>query len=356
MQTMKACQALVKLGHQITLLLPGDKSTEWEDLSKHYGLTEQFDVRWMHTFPRLRRYDFSWSAVNIAQREKADFVYIWPLQAALIAAYRHMPVLLELHGPPEGTMGPLLFRLLLKSSTKKRFLPITGALVSQLENQFNFKFSHEELVVSPNGVDLEHYENLPLPAQARKFLGLPDKLTVGYIGHMYAGRGMDLIARLASCFPEVHFLLVGGRSNDLRVWQQKLSTHGIGNITLTGFVDNIRVPIYQAAADILLMPYEQFIAGSSGGNSADYCSPMKMFEYLACGRPIISSDLPVIREVLNDNNAILCPPQDEDAWTGALRKLLDNQDKRISLGKNALHTARRYTWQSRAQRALQGFV
>jgi glycosyltransferase involved in cell wall biosynthesis len=356
MQTMKACHALAKLGHQITLLLPGDKLTGWEELCTHYGLSDQFEIRWLPAAPRLRRYDFSWSAVSAANQQGADLVYVWPLQAALFAAYRHLPVILEIHGPPEGRLGPLLFRLLLRSSAKKRYLPITQALVTQLEHQFNFRFSPEELVVAPNGVDLEFYKILPTPSQARQGLGLPDKLTVGYTGHMYAGRGMGLLASLASRFPHIQFLWVGGRPEDLREWQHKLSTQGIENVTLTGFIENMRVPQYQAAADVLLMPYERFIAGSSGGNSADYCSPMKMFEYLACGRAIISSDLPVLLEVLNDSNAILCPPQDEDAWASALQELLDKPEKRNSLAQNALLTAVNHSWQSRAQKALRGFV
>jgi glycosyltransferase involved in cell wall biosynthesis len=356
MQTMKACHAFVKLGHQVTLLLPGDKSTEWEELSIHYGLTEQFDIRWLPAVFRIRRYDFSWSAVNTARQQGADLVYVWPLQAALIASYMRLQVLLELHGPPEGRLGPLLFRLLLKSSTKKRYLPITQALAALLERHFNFTFSPEELVITPNGVDLERYNNLPTPPQARLNLGLPDKLTAGYTGHMYPGRGMALLASLASRFPQIHFLWVGGLTDDLRDWRERLSQLGIDNVTLTGFIDNTHLPLYQAAADILLMPYERFIAGSSGGNSADYCSPMKMFEYLACGRAIISSDLPVIQEVLNETNAILCPPQDEDAWTAALQILLDHPEKRIALAQNAKQTAQSYTWQARAQRALQGFI
>lgn len=356
MQTMKACHALVKLGHHISLLLPGDRQTSWKELCMRYGLTDQFDIHWLPANPRLKRYDFSWVAVKKAIQEGADFIYAWPLQAALIAAYHRLPILLELHGPPEGHLGPLLFRLLQRYSGKKRYLPITHALVSQLESQYNFKFSAGEMIVTPNGVDLEHYENLPEPSQARHMLGLPDQLTVGYTGHMYAGRGMDLIIALARRFPQIIFLLVGGHPDDLRVIKQKLSTQGVDNVTLTGFIDNIHLPTYQAAADILLMPYERFISGSSGGNSADYCSPMKMFEYLACGRAIISSDLPVIHEVLDNSNAILCPSQDEDAWAAALKTLLEEPEKRALLAKNGKQIANTYTWQSRAERALQGFV
>jgi glycosyltransferase involved in cell wall biosynthesis len=103
------------------------------------------------------------------------------------------------------------------------------------------------------------------------------------------------------------------------------------------------------------MPYERVIAGSSGGNSAAYCSPMKMFEYMACGRAIISSDLPVIGEVLNDRNAVLCPPEQADAWANALNGLLADATRRQALAHTALLDVQAYTWLERARQALEGF-
>ena len=81
---------------------------------------------------------------------------------------------------------------------------------------------------------------------------------------------------------------------------RRLEQGGIKNVHLTGFVPNEELPLYQAACDILLMPYEEAIAGSSGGDTARFASPMKAFEYMAAGRPILSSDLPVFREVLDE--------------------------------------------------------
>lgn len=114
--------------------------------------------------------------------------------------------------------------------------------------------------------------------------------------------------------------------------------------------------MYQAAADALLMPYEFSIQGSSGGNSADICSPMKMFEYMAAGRAIITSDLPVIREVLNDQNAIFCPPQDVDVWQQTLQQLLDDEGLRGKLGQRARNDVRNFTWLERARRSLEGMI
>jgi len=360
-QTMKACQALVQLGHTVQLLVPAAGSARRpseklspSELASFYGLAESFPVEWLPANPRLRRYDFSWSAIQRARRWEADAVYAWPPQAAVLALLRGLPVLFEMHGEPEGRFGPLLFRLFLRLPGRKRWLPITQALVDLLAGRY--PVTNAPYYISPNGVDLERYTNLPVPSLARQTLGLPEQLTVGYTGHLYAGRGISLLVELGRRFPQVHFLWVGGHPADVEHWRGQLASATIPNVTLTGFVENSRLPLYQAACDVLLMPYERAIIGSSGGNSAAYCSPMKMFEYMACGRAVISSNLPVIGEVLNDRNAILCPPEDIESWVSALGGLLADEGRRQSLAQAALHDSRAYTWLERARKALEGFA
>ncbi len=124
---------------------------------------------------------------------------------------------------------------------------------------------------------------------------------------------------MAECLPEVTFLLVGGDPED--VGRLQAQAKGLKNVILTGFIPNVDLPLYQAACDVLLMPYQRQVAASSGGDIARYLSPMKLFEYLACGRAILCSDLPVLHEVLNPENAVLLPPDDTQAWVKSSGKL-----------------------------------
>jgi O-antigen/teichoic acid export membrane protein/glycosyltransferase involved in cell wall biosynthesis len=363
-QVMKACGALAELGYEVRLLAPGKSVTSWEELASFYGLQAPFEVEWLPAIPALKRYDFSVSALRRAQALGADMLYTWLPQAAGLALFGKLPVLFELHGIPEGKLGPAVFRLFLRLrpvskrgvAGNKRLLPITQALVGILERDYRYRFSSCEVVVSPNGVDLGRYLGLPSPSEARCALGLPDTLTVGYTGHLYAGRGLDLMVELARRMPQVNFIWVGGRPSDVESWRKYLEEEGIANISLLGFIENSRLPLYQAAAEILLMPYERQIAGSSGGNSADYCSPMKMFEYMACGRAIITSNLPVIREVLDDSTALFCPPEDIHAWEAALRSLIADNSLRERLANNAWQKVQEYSWTARETRALEGFL
>jgi glycosyltransferase involved in cell wall biosynthesis len=361
-QVMKACQALVQLGHEVKLGVPfadpggsGGKLPEWEQIAPFYGLQTPFEVEWIPADRQLRRYDFSLKAVFRSLRWKADLLYAWPLQAALFGLGLGMPVALELHGPPEGKIGPALFWLMRRLPGRKRWLPITQGLVDLLERADHLPFREGEVVIAPNGVDLERYQALPEPGAARSQLGLPESFTVGYTGHLYAGRGMGLLEKLAREFRQVQFLWVGGREADLRFWKERFAQERITNVILAGFVENQRLPLYQAAAEVLLMPYEKVITGSSGGNSAEYASPMKMFEYLACERAIVSSDLAVIREVMNEGNCILCPPEDVESWINALEELIRHPEKRIGLSKQARKDVLAYSWRERARKALKGF-
>jgi glycosyltransferase involved in cell wall biosynthesis len=357
MQAMKACQALSQLGHDVHLFAPqGEKQLKSTNLASLYGLKSAFRVTWLPSRPLLHRYDFAFQAARKARQIKANLAYVWFYQAGIFSLLAHLPVILELHGPAEGNFGPLAFRLFQKMPGTKRLLPITMSLARHYHEQFKVNLGDPQLVrVAPNGVDLERYTGLPAPGEARKMLGLPEIFTAGYSGHFYPGRGMDLLLQLAERFPNVHFLWVGGREQDVHNWREQLAGKNISNISLTGFVENTRLPHYQAAADILLMPYERVISGSSGGNSASYASPMKMFEYLACRRAIISSDLPVIREVLNSANAMLCPPGDIKAWSQALNQLVENATTRQSLANQAWLDVQQYTWLERARKALEGF-
>lgn len=354
MQVMKVCQALCQVGGEVRVWSPGQGTQPWEKLAEHYGLTERFEVQRVSSWRWLRRYDFATESVRQARAWGADLIYTWLAQAAVLGLWQGRPVILEQHDRPTGKIGPKLLQWYVRHPGKKRLLVITSALQRVLEQKYRVTFRPGEIQVAPNGADLERYVALPDSAGARAQLGLPETLTVVYSGHFYSGRGMDLLLGLAQRMPGVQFLWVGGRPEDVASWEGILREKNVKNVLLTGFVENQRLPLYQAAGDVLLMPYERSIAGSSGGNSAEICSPMKMFEYMAAGRAILASDLPVLHEVLNQSNAVFCPPKEVDAWEKYLGELLADAGLRSRLAEQTHRDVTRYTWRARAERALEG--
>jgi glycosyltransferase involved in cell wall biosynthesis len=354
-QVIKVCQAFSQLGHDVTLLVPGKSQVPWDQLENHYGVRRSFDIRWIPENLRFRRYDFAFKAVRIARKEEPDLIYTWVLQAAVLSLWQKLPTILEMHDLVKGRLGPWLFRQFWKSKTTKRVLAITQALKDALIKDFQPDAQAELILVAPDGVDLERYEAQINPEEARDQVKLQNTFTVGYTGHFYEGRGITLMFEIAKALPNVQFLWVGGDPFDVNIWKERIKSANLDNITLTGFVDNAQIPTYQFASDVLLMPYGASIAVSGGGNTAEIASPMKMFEYMAAGRAIISSDLKVIHEVLDEYSAIFCPPEDSDAWLSAIKLLREKPELRIQLGKSAREKVVQYSWKARGIQALEGF-
>ncbi len=302
LQVMKMAQALTVQGHDVDLAAPASHPAPeqtWESLARHYGLHHPFSITWLSSNPALRRYDYSWRAVRRARRQNADLVYTRLPQAAALSSQLGIPTILEVHDLPQRVAGPLLFRLFLGGKGACRLVVITQALVNDLEQQFKINLHTPLAVVAPDGVDLERYKQLPSPQNARQMIKQdlpeilarldPDAFTVGYTGHLYPGRGSGLLLDLAEHLPQVAFLIVGGEPAQVESARVEAMIKGLDNIYLTGFVPNADLPVFQAACDVLLMPYQQKVEASSGGDISRYLSPMKLFEYLACERAIVSS-------------------------------------------------------------------
>jgi glycosyltransferase involved in cell wall biosynthesis len=355
MQLMKVCHALGQLGHQVELIVPGKAGYAWESLAKHYGLTQPFPITYIKSLPAFKRYDFSLAALRYVHSANPDLIYTWLLPAGVMGLSVGIPTVLELHDRITGRGAPWLFERFVASKTRKRLVVITDALVNKLEDQFPSFRRNADTVISPNGVELEQYIDLPSAPIARKQLGLSESLTVVYTGSFYAGRGIDLLHSLARQNPGIQFVWGGGTPCTTDEWRQKVKEEGLSNVYVSGFINNDELPLYQAAADILMMPFSTVIAGSSGGNSVEICSPMKMFDYLAAGRAIMASDLPVLHEVLNESNAMLLPPDDRTAWNQALNHLVSDRYLRKSLGKQARKDASQYAWVKREAAILKGF-
>ena len=359
-QVMKACSALVELGHTLTLIVPGNRPSEIDtrnsfvvDLKSHYGLRNDFLIEWLSASSRRA---FTWQSIQRARAFKPDLVYTWFPQSAVFGLLYKIPTIFEIHIQPSGLFGPLWHQVFAKLSGHKRLVSITRALLGILERDYNLIMKPDEVVIAPNGVDLERFASLPSsPKVARQTLNLPFIPTVMCTGHLYAGRGAELFVALAKSIPQAHFVWVGGRPEDVTEWKKRAATDNISNITFTGFIPNRNLPLYQSAADILLMPYSRSIMGSSGtADSASGASPMKMFEYMAAGRAIVTADLPVIREVLNEKNAVFCEPDEVGDWRLEIEKLLEHETQRMELGDHAREVVKSYTWLARAEKIMQG--
>ena len=362
-QAMKVTQALMQLGHDVCFFAPREAETvSPQMLLAHYGLRLMPRLELLPSERHLKRFDFIFHAQRAAKRFGADLIYTWLPQSAVLALWLGYPVVLEMHADVAGRMGAWWLRQFWKAKGHKVMTVTTSALRNALERSTKLQFKDDALLVAPNGVELEKYDGLPNPAEARHQLNLPEGLTVGFTGHIYPGRGADLLFELAKQMPQVNFLWVGGTPDLVDFWRGKLTDAKMTNVTMTGFVKHEVIPLHQAASDVLLMPYSRSISASSGQDIAEVINPMKMFEYMASGRAIISADLPSIREVLNEGNAVLCEAGSWELvieeWRLAIESLLANESRRRELGSQARKDvdAKRLTWVKREERVMEKVV
>jgi glycosyltransferase involved in cell wall biosynthesis len=206
------------------------------------------------------------------------------------------------------------------------------------------------IVVAHNGAD--ELANDLAPAK----LGGAGRPQVGYIGHLYSGKGFEIIPALAALVPWADFHIVGGEQKTVEALCSDLALPK--NVRLHGFVPPAETGRLCLALDVLLAPYQSEVRIAGNGETAAWMSPLKVFNYMAAGKPILCSDLPVLREVIEDGrNGILVPPDNPEAWAAALQRLLDDPSLRERLGARAqADFLARHTWRQRGSRVLEGPV
>ncbi len=132
------------------------------------------------------------------------------------------------------------------------------------------------------------------------------------------------------------------------------------NIKIYKFIKHSKIPIILNKSDILILPYSNKVSINSENFKDDiskFTSPIKMFEYLASGTPIISSNLKVLREILkNKYNSILIKNfENLDEWTKAILSLSRNKKLMKKISMNGRKTAIKYSWDLRAKEYLNKF-
>jgi glycosyltransferase involved in cell wall biosynthesis len=159
---------------------------------------------------------------------------------------------------------------------------------------------------------------------------------------------VDVLLEALARLPDVQGLIVGGHQAEPDLARMKSLAERLGlsgRITFTGLVEPTRVAGLLMQADVLVLP------NHASAISTRFTSPLKLFEYMAAGRPIVASDLPSIREVLRDgSNALLIPPGDVGALAEAIERLLADPELAAKLARAAKGEVPAYSWERRAER------
>lgn len=347
---MKMCQAFAQHGHEVTLIVPDNQANcepGVEDVFDFYGVEGCFKILYLPLLPvKGKGLIYGFHAAKKTKELQPDIIYGRDLPGCFFASLLKVPVIFESHAPIEGFVYGNIFNRLIQRPELMKLVVITHALKDYYSSRY--PFISDRIVVAPDGAD-------PVPDDAIPVV-LPNKgkrLQVGYVGHLYKGKGMEIISNLAPRCDWADFHIIGGLDNDITYW--KRATSNIKNILYYGYLPHSKTISYTLAFDVVLVPNQKKVSAYGGESDiGKWTSPMKIFEYMAAGKPIICSDIPVLREVLVDEqNAILCDPENIDLWEEALTILSENENVRIQLGETAQKDfARRYSWYSRAEKLL----
>lgn len=202
--------------------------------------------------------------------------------------------------------------------------------------------SPERVIVTPCAVDLDHFNEGVDGAEVRARYGLEGRTVIGWVGTFHKFHGLDLLlrayAQLERGRPDVSLLLVGDGQDRPRI-ETLISELGLRTVVLTGVVPQSEVPRYIAAMDVATVV--------DPGTASFHYSPLKLKEYLACGRAVVApASGQVSRYVEDGRHGVLVTPGDETALAGALRRLVDDPDLRCSLGAAGTELIRETgTWQ-----------
>jgi len=258
-------------------------------------------------------------------------------------AFAGYPFILEQHGIHRRWAVRVLISHVVRMPNCRALVVISEALKRDCLKAYG---------ISDRRVIVAHDAAAPYRPTVPRIRKEPGVYDIGFTGHLYPGKGMEVIAQLAPRLPEVRFHVVGGMESDLGRWRRA----GLpANVALHGFVPHQEVAAFLGSFDAVLLPNQRRVTlEDAGGDIGAWTSPLKMFEYMAAGLPIISSDLPVLREVLTDgHDALLVPPDQIDLWEVALRRLIGDAALRASLGRHAREDAEaKYTWAQRARHVL----
>jgi glycosyltransferase involved in cell wall biosynthesis len=365
-QTMETCHALARRGHRVSLVVRADTHEPARNPFVYYALDAIQNLR-IETAPvagpaLARRAGYLAFAIGRALgAHRADAVFTRDLGVASalvrIPASLRPPIVYESHGyaPEVSEALPGLVVTAKKPDARKiarlrarearvwrsaeGYVTITRGLADHLRSRLG---DRDRLAVVPDGART----SASPPDRDRG--ASPPETVVGYAGHLYPWKGVDVVLEALARLPAARGLIVGGHESEPDLGRLKALAERLGiaaRVSFTGLVPPARVPDLLRTADVLALP------NPMSAISTHFTSPLKLFEYMAAARPIVASDLPAVREVLrHEETALLVPPGNPDALAAAVERIARDPSLASALAHSAWSAVREFSWDRRAER------
>ena len=346
-QIIKMCESFSKLKHEVLLITSNASDKKVFDF---YGVKSKFEIKKLKKYNKfplgLKYYLFSLSSIIESLNFKPDVYITRNFFTSFLLTVIGKKNILELHHGIE--IEGRIVRFIVKNINffNYKCLIKLVAITNSVKNYYQKKFriNANKIIVAPSGTSIENkfFNNV---------LKNKKKLNIGYFGSLYKSRGIDLILKLSRIDSENKYFIFGNLKNYKNI-KNKYHNH---NLHLNDYLPYKSVSKNILKMDVLLMPYqEKIVAAGNVGNIIDFTSPLKLFDYMACGKIIISSKLKVLEEILKEKKNVIFVKNFNNAyaWKKEIQKMKFLNDKRFIISQNNFKMSKKYKLKERAKRIL----
>ena len=358
-QVLSTLDALGGAGVDVELILPGSyrrlftSAAAYEaEVRAFYDVHRPFRLRRVFTFepgPTQIERPAHALAAALGRARRYDLVHTRSRATVPLCVALRVPVVFETYRRL-GHDAPRVAAMLARLAKSPYFLGVITHSLQSADSLAMAGVPRDKLRVLHNGHDPRKLEPRQTRASARAALALPlDAKIALYTGNVQAQKGLDTVLDMASATPDVTYLVVGGKDKDLAALEADVARRGLTNVHCPGWRPASALAPYFYAADVLLIPPTARPLVEHGRTVL----PMKVFGYLAAGRPILGPALPDLAEVLVDgHSACLVAPDDSAAAVTGLRRVLDDPAYAAAIADGALAASADLTWDARAMRLV----
>lgn len=274
---------------------------------------------------------------------QADLIYTRNLWIAWVAMFFGQRIVFD-HYRPWSDQIPPMQRWIYRLMSREAFLVNICHSDYTRRKYIALGISPAKVLCIRNGFEPRRLRStLPVEA-AKRVIGVPEsRKTVVYTGRLNHKKGLFLLIAAAQALPEILFILVGSYGNG----PIEALAAGIDNILVIPWQSSETIGRYIFAADILLIPPSWKPLAQFGSTVL----PLKLFLYMASGRPILAGNTPDISEVLSHTrNAFLCLPDSLDSLVNGIRTLTSDATLAGRIAATALADSLELTWEARARK------
>ncbi|ARV61659.1 glycosyl transferase family 1 [Nostocales cyanobacterium HT-58-2] len=206
----------------------------------------------------------------------------------------------------------------------------------------------EKLIKLHNGYNSSFMKRQPLKVKEwrKKLLKDEHSYLVVYSGALRKFKGIDLLVDVAAIMPKIQIVCAGGTEEEVAYYQQLAKEKQVNNIIFLGYILHQDLPSLLQAADILAHPH-------CSGKAATFTSPMKLFDYLTSGNPIVATEIPSLME-FKDTQAITawCEPDNPRKFAEAIEQVLKTYPRKVEGYQNLINFVKQFSWENRAAKIL----